>query len=55
MHIVSHLIVTCTETNNLDTLFVCKTIGWKEGINIIETNNQNLLICYNEIRYYIKM
>ena len=32
MHIVSHLIVTYTETNNLNTSFVGKNIGWKEGI-----------------------
>lgn len=43
MHIVSYLIVVYTETNNLNILFVCKTIGWKEGINIIETNNQNFV------------
>ena len=48
MHKVSHLIVTYTETNNLNTLFVGKNIGWKEGINIGKTNNQNFVnIPYN--------
>ena len=39
MHKVSHLIVTYMETNNLNTLFVGKNTGWKEGINIGKTNN----------------
>ena len=48
MHKVSHLIVTYTETNNLNTLFVGKNTGWKEGINIGKTNNQNFVaIPYN--------
>ena len=50
MHKVSYLIVTYTETNNLNTLFVGKNIGWKEGINIRKTNNQNFVnIPYNLI------
>ena len=48
MHKVSHLIVTYMETNNLNTLFVGKNTGWKEGINIGKTNNQNFVsIPYN--------
>lgn len=48
MHKVSSLIVTYMETNNLNTLFVGKNIGWKEGINIGKTNNQNFVnIPYN--------
>ena len=48
MHKVSHLIVTYMETNNLNTLFVGKNSGWKEGINIGKTNNQNFVaIPYN--------
>ena len=55
MHIVSHLIVTYTETNNLNTLFVGKNIGQKEGINIWKTNNQHFNnMLYNDIKY-IKM
>ena len=44
MHKVSHLIVTYMETNNLNTLFVGKNSGWKEGINIGKTNNQNFVV-----------
>ena len=44
MHKVSHLIVTYMETNNLNTLFVGKNTGWKEGINIGKTNNQNFIV-----------
>ena len=48
MHKVSHLIVTYMEANNLNTLFVGKNSGWKEGINIGKTNNQNFVaIPYN--------
>jgi len=48
MHKVSHLIVAYMETNNLNTLFVGKNTGWKEGINIGKTNNQNFVtIPYN--------
>lgn len=48
MHKVSHLIVAYMETNNLNTLFVGKNSGWKEGINIGKTNNQNFVaIPYN--------
>ena len=48
MHKVSYLIVTYMETNNLNTLFVGKNSGWKEGINIGKTNNQNFVaIPYN--------
>ena len=48
MHKVSHLIVTYMETNNLNTLFVGKNTGWKEGIDIGKTNNQNFVgIPYN--------
>ncbi len=48
MHKVSHLIVIYMETNNLNTLFVGKNFGWKEGINIGKTNNQNFVaIPYN--------
>ena len=48
MHKVSCLIVKYMETNNLNTLFVGKNIGWKEGINIGKTNNQNFVaIPYN--------
>ena len=43
MHIVSHLIVTYTEANNLNTLFVGKNIGWEEGINMWKTNNQKFV------------
>ena len=32
------------ETNNLNTLFVGKNTGWKEGINIGKTNNQNFIV-----------
>ena len=36
------------ETNDLNTLFVGKNIGWKENINIGKVNNQNfVLIPYN--------
>jgi len=44
MHKVSHLIVAYMETNNLNTLFVGKNSGWKEGINIGKTNNQNFVV-----------
>ena len=48
MHKVSHLIVAYMEANNLNTLFVGKNSGWKEGINIGKTNNQNFVsIPYN--------
>lgn len=48
MHKVSYLIVTYMETNNLNTLFIGKNIGWKEGINIGKTNDQNFVsIPYN--------
>lgn len=48
MHKVSHLIVTYMETNNLNTLFVGKNTGWKEGISIGKTNNQNFVaVPYN--------
>ena len=48
MHKVSHLIVAYMETNNLNTLFVGKNSGWKEGINIGKINNQNFVtIPYN--------
>ena len=48
MHKVSYLIVKYMEANNLNTLFVGKNIGWKEGINIGKTNNQNFVsIPYN--------
>ena len=48
MHKVSYLIVAYMETNNLNTLFVGKNSGWKEGINIGKTNNQNFVaIPYN--------
>ena len=43
MHKISHLIVTYMEANNLNTLFVGKNTGWKEGINIGKTNNQNFV------------
>ena len=43
MHKVSHLIVAYMEANNLNTLFVGKNTGWKEGINIGKTNNQNFV------------
>ena len=48
MHKISHLIVAYMETNNLNTLFVGKNSGWKEGINIGKINNQNFVtIPYN--------
>ena len=39
MHKISHAIIAYMETNNLNTLFVGKNTGWKEGINIGKTNN----------------
>lgn len=48
MHKVSRLIVEYMETNKLNTLFVGKNTGWKEGVNIGKTNNQNFAsIPYN--------
>ena len=48
MHKISCSIVECMETNNLNTLFVCKNNGWKDSINIGKTNNQNFVsILYN--------
>ena len=44
MHKVSHLIVTYMETNNLNTLFVGKNTGWKEGINIGKLTIKILLL-----------
>ena len=43
MHKISHAIIVYMETNNLNTLFVGKNTGWKEGINIGKTNNQNFV------------
>ena len=43
MHKISHAIIVYMETNNLNTLFVGKNTGWKEGINIGKTNNQNFI------------
>lgn len=48
MHKISCSIVEYMETNNLNTLFVCKNNGWKDSINIGKTNNQNFVsIPYN--------
>lgn len=41
MHKISCSIVEYMKTNNLNTLFVGKNIGWKDSINIGKTNNQN--------------
>lgn len=50
MHKVSHTIVSYMEANNLNTLFVGKNTGWKEGINIGKTNNQNFVsIPFNQL------
>ena len=47
MHKISHAIIAYMETNNLNTLFVGKNTGWKEGINIGKTNK--LKFCNNTI------
>ena len=48
MHNVSRKIVEYMEANSLNTLFVCKNVGWKDSINLGRTNNQNFVsITYN--------
>ena len=48
MHNVNRKIVEYMEANSLNTLFVCKNVGWKDSINLWRTNNQNFVsITYN--------
>ena len=48
MHKISCSIVEYMKTNNLNTLFVGKNIGWKDSINIGKINNQNFVsVPYN--------
>ena len=60
MHKISHVIVSYMETNNLNTLFVGKNTGWKEGISIGKTNNQNFVsipfnLLINMLNYKCKL
>ena len=48
MHKVSRKIVDYMEANSLNTLFVGKNVGWKDGVNLGKINNQNFVsIPYN--------